>query len=134
MVSRRLACLAGATSAEPFLACLPSHGLPIETVNGGQDTCTVVADAHPPRPHNCFASRFKWIQLDVNEIAEDLDNSIGPAERFPLTLVRHRGPGCRTRGIAGWRSDATCGVVSPPHRRVCHGDGHDQADTANPSV
>lgn len=60
-----------------------------ETVNVGQDSGTVVTDAYPPSGQNGFTGGINWVQLDVDEAADDADHYLDPAERLRVVLGRH---------------------------------------------
>jgi arylsulfatase len=59
-----------------------------ETVNVGRDSGTTVTDAYPSTD-NDFTGEINWIQLDVDEAAEDVDHYMDPGERFRSVLGRH---------------------------------------------
>ena len=60
-----------------------------ETVNVGQDSGTVVTDAYPSTSENGFTGSINWVQLDVDEAADDADHYLDPAERLRIILGRH---------------------------------------------
>jgi arylsulfatase len=57
-----------------------------ETTDVGRDSATPVSDDHGP--DNAFTGRVLWVQLDVDEAAEDLDHLISPEERLRLAMAR----------------------------------------------
>ncbi len=57
-----------------------------ETTDVGCDSATPVSDDHGT--DNAFTGRVLWVQLDVDEAAEDLDHLISPEERLRLAMAR----------------------------------------------
>ncbi len=57
-----------------------------ETTDVGRDSATPVSDDHGA--DNAFTGRVLWVQLDVDEAAEDLDHLISPEERLRLAMAR----------------------------------------------
>jgi arylsulfatase A-like enzyme len=57
-----------------------------ETTDVGRDSATPVSDDHGT--DNAFTGRVRWVQLDIDEAAEDLDHLIGPEERLRLAMAR----------------------------------------------
>jgi arylsulfatase A-like enzyme len=57
-----------------------------ETTDLGRDSATPVSDDHGP--DNAFTGRVLWVQLDVDEEAEDLDHLITPEERLRVAMAR----------------------------------------------
>jgi len=57
-----------------------------ETTDVGCDSATPVSDDHGT--DNAFTGRVLWVQLDVDEAAEDLDHLITPEERLRLAMAR----------------------------------------------
>jgi arylsulfatase len=58
-----------------------------ETTDVGSDSATPVSDDYDPRTSR-FNGRIRWVQLDIDEAAEDLDHLITPEERFHLAMAR----------------------------------------------
>ncbi len=58
-----------------------------ETTDVGWDSATPVSDDYEPRDSK-FNGRIRWVQLDINEAAEDIDHLITPEERFRLAMAR----------------------------------------------
>ena len=58
-----------------------------ETCDVGSDSATPVSDDHGPRETE-FTGRVRWVQIDIDEAAEDLDHLIGPEERLRLAMAR----------------------------------------------
>jgi arylsulfatase A-like enzyme len=57
-----------------------------ETLDLGRDTATPVSDDHGS--DNAFTGRVLWVQIDVDEAAEDLDHLISPEERLRIAMAR----------------------------------------------
>ncbi|HEV2870598.1 MAG TPA: hypothetical protein VG409_04165, partial [Actinomycetota bacterium] len=57
-----------------------------ETTDLGTDSATPVSDDHGTE--NRFNGRVRWVQLDVDEAAEDLDHLITPEERLHIAMAR----------------------------------------------
>jgi len=58
-----------------------------ETTDLGSDTATPVSDDYGIRGSE-FTGRIRWVQLDIDEAAEDLDHLITPEERLQLAMSR----------------------------------------------
>ena len=58
-----------------------------ETTDVGSDTGTAVSDDYRPET-SAFSGRVRWVQLDVDEAAEDLDHLITPEERMQIAMAR----------------------------------------------
>ena len=58
-----------------------------ETTDVGSDSATPVSDDHGPKETR-FSGRVDWVQLDVDEAAEDLDHLISAEERFRVAMAR----------------------------------------------
>ena len=58
-----------------------------ETLDVGSDTATPVSDDYGPGGSE-FNGTVRWIQLDVDAAAEDVDHLIGPEERLRLAMAR----------------------------------------------
>jgi len=60
----------------------------------GTDTCDVGRDAGSPvspdygPKDNKFSGEVNWVQIDIDEKAEDLDHLITPEERFKIAMAR----------------------------------------------
>ena len=60
----------------------------------GTDTCDVGSDAGSPvspdygPKNNAFSGTVNWVQIDIDEQAEDLDHLITPEERFKVAMAR----------------------------------------------
>ena len=72
-----------------------------ETTDVGADSATPVSDDYGPRG-NAFTGRVRWVQLDIDEAAEDLDHLISPRSA------------CGSRWLANSGSDVR-GEGSPRH-------------------
>lgn len=58
-----------------------------ETTDVGGDSATPVSDDYGPKDA-AFSGRVKWIQIDIDEAAEDLDHLITDEERIRLAMAR----------------------------------------------
>ena len=58
-----------------------------ETTDLGSDTATPVSDDYGPRGSR-FTGRVRWVQLDIDEAAEDVDHLITPEERLRIAMAR----------------------------------------------
>ena len=58
-----------------------------ETTDVGSDTATPVSDDYGPKDSE-FTGRVRWVQIDVDEAAEDADHLITPEERLRIAMAR----------------------------------------------
>jgi hypothetical protein len=58
-----------------------------ETTDVGSDSATPVSNDYGPRDSH-FTGKSDWVQLDVDEAAEDLDHLISPEELFRVAMAR----------------------------------------------
>jgi len=58
-----------------------------ETLDIGNDGSTPVSDDYGPQD-NAFNGQVLWVQLDIDEAAEDVDHLIGPEERLRIAMAR----------------------------------------------
>ena len=58
-----------------------------ETTDVGSDTATPVSDDYGPKDSE-FTGRVRWVQLDVDAAAEDVDHLITPEERLRVAMAR----------------------------------------------
>jgi arylsulfatase len=58
-----------------------------ETTDVGSDTATPVSDDYGPRDSE-FTGQVRWVQLDIDEAAEDVDHLISPEERLQIAMAR----------------------------------------------
>jgi arylsulfatase A-like enzyme len=58
-----------------------------ETLDIGNDGSTPVSDDYGPQD-NAFNGEVLWVQLDIDEAAEDVDHLIGPEERLRIAMAR----------------------------------------------
>jgi arylsulfatase len=58
-----------------------------ETTDVGNDTATPVSDDYGPKDSK-FTGRVHWVQLDIDEAADDLDHLITPEERLRIAMAR----------------------------------------------
>ncbi|MDX1417844.1 MAG: hypothetical protein R3293_26820, partial [Candidatus Promineifilaceae bacterium] len=60
----------------------------------GTDTCDVGSDGGSPvspdygPKDNAFNGKVNWVQIDIDEHAEDLDHLITPEERYKVAMAR----------------------------------------------
>jgi len=57
-----------------------------ETLDLGRDSATPVSDDHGAA--NAFNGRVRWVQIDLDDAAEDLDHLISPEERLRIAMAR----------------------------------------------
>lgn len=58
-----------------------------ETTDVGADTATPVSDDYTPKG-SVFTGRVDWVQIDIDEAAEDLDHLITDEERYRVAMAR----------------------------------------------
>ena len=58
-----------------------------ETTDVGGDSATPVSDDYGPKD-SVFTGRVDWVQIDLDEAAEDLDHLITPEERLRVAMAR----------------------------------------------
>jgi arylsulfatase len=58
-----------------------------ETTDVGSDSATPVSDDYGPRDSR-FSGRVQWVEIDLDEAAEDLDHLITPEERLRIAMAR----------------------------------------------
>ena len=58
-----------------------------ETADIGSDTASPVTDDYTPES-SVFTGKVTWVQLDIDEAAEDLDHLISPEERLRIAMAR----------------------------------------------
>jgi arylsulfatase A-like enzyme len=58
-----------------------------ETTDVGADSATAVSDDYGPKDSK-FNGRIRWVQIDIDEAAEDLDHLITPEERLRIAMAR----------------------------------------------
>jgi sulfatase-like protein len=58
-----------------------------ETCDVGADSATPVSDDYGPRDSE-FTGEVRWVQIDIDEAAEDTDHLIGPDERLRIAMAR----------------------------------------------
>jgi arylsulfatase len=58
-----------------------------ETTDVGSDSATPVSDDYSPKD-SAFTGRVRWVQIDIDEAAEDLDHLITPEERLRIAMSR----------------------------------------------
>jgi arylsulfatase len=57
-----------------------------ETLDLARDSATPVSDDHGT--DNAFTGRVRWVQIDLDEAAEDLDHLITAEERLRVAMAR----------------------------------------------
>ena len=57
-----------------------------ETLDLVRDSATPVSD--DPGAAKAFTGRVRWVQIDIDEAAEDLDHLISPEERLQVAMAR----------------------------------------------
>ncbi len=58
-----------------------------ETTDVGNDSATPVSDDYTPKTSE-FTGRVRWVQIDIDEKAEDLDHMISADERWRIAMAR----------------------------------------------
>jgi arylsulfatase A-like enzyme len=58
-----------------------------ETTDVGSDSATPVSDDYGPKD-SAFTGRVRWVQLDIDAAAEDVDHLISPEERLHVAMAR----------------------------------------------
>jgi arylsulfatase len=58
-----------------------------ETADVGRDTGSAVSDDYRSE-ESIFSGTVNWVQIDLDEAAEDLDHLITPEERFRIAMAR----------------------------------------------
>jgi hypothetical protein len=58
-----------------------------ETTDIDSDSATPVSDDYGPAD-SAFTGRVRWVQIDLDEDAEDLDHLIAPEERLRIAMAR----------------------------------------------
>jgi arylsulfatase len=58
-----------------------------ETTDVGSDSATPVSDDHGPTETH-FTGQVNWVQIDIDEAAEDTDHFITPEERMRIVMAR----------------------------------------------
>jgi len=58
-----------------------------ETTDVGSDSATPVSDDYGPRDSE-FTGQVRWVQIDIDEAAEDVDHLISPEERLRIAMAR----------------------------------------------
>jgi arylsulfatase len=58
-----------------------------ETCDLGSDTASPVSDEYTPQT-SVFTGAVNWVQIDIDEAAEDLDHLISPEERLTVAMAR----------------------------------------------
>ena len=58
-----------------------------ETTDVGSDSATPVSDDYGPKD-SAFTGRVRWVQIDIDEAAEDLDHLITQEERLRIAMSR----------------------------------------------
>ena len=58
-----------------------------ETTDVGSDNATPVSDDYGPR-NSEFSGNVQWVQIDIDDAAEDTDHLIGPEELLRVAMAR----------------------------------------------
>jgi len=58
-----------------------------ETTDVGSDSATPVSDDNGPKD-SAFTGRVRWVQIDLDEDAEDVDHLISSEERLRIAMAR----------------------------------------------
>jgi arylsulfatase A-like enzyme len=58
-----------------------------ETTDVGSDTATAVSDDYSPQD-SVFSGKIHWVQIDIEEAAEDVDHLITAEERLQVAMAR----------------------------------------------
>jgi arylsulfatase A-like enzyme len=58
-----------------------------ETADLGSDTASAVSDDYTPES-SAFTGTVEWVQIDLDEAAEDVDHLISPEERLAIAMSR----------------------------------------------
>ena len=58
-----------------------------ETTDVGSDSATPVSDDYGPRD-SAFSGKIHWVQIDIEEAAEDVDHLVSPEERLHIAMAR----------------------------------------------
>jgi hypothetical protein len=58
-----------------------------ETTDVGCDSATPVSDNYGPK-NSRFSGRVRWVEIDLDEAAEDLDHLITPEERLRIAMAK----------------------------------------------
>jgi arylsulfatase A-like enzyme len=58
-----------------------------ETCDVGSDTASAVSDDYTPK-ESPFNGTVSWVQIDIDDAAEDLDHLISPEERLKIAMAR----------------------------------------------
>jgi arylsulfatase len=58
-----------------------------ETADVGMDLASPVSQDYGPSD-NAFNGKVNWVQIDIDEAAEDPDHTVSPEERFNLAMAR----------------------------------------------
>jgi arylsulfatase len=58
-----------------------------ETLDVGSDAGEPVSEDYAPKG-NDFTGKIKWVQIDIDDAAKDVDHMIGAEERFMIAMAR----------------------------------------------
>ena len=58
-----------------------------ETTDVGTDGATPVSDDYGPKDRE-FTGRVEWVQIDIDDAAENLDHLITPEQRWRIAMAR----------------------------------------------
>jgi arylsulfatase len=68
-------------------ATIPAVFSADETTDVGADTATPVSDDYGPQESH-FTGRIRWVQIDVDEAAENAEHMISPEQRLSIAMAR----------------------------------------------
>jgi arylsulfatase A-like enzyme len=71
----------------PIAATQPMIFSADETTDVGSDSATPVSDDYGTKDSR-FTGRIRWVQIDIDDSAEDLDHLITPEERLRIAMAR----------------------------------------------
>ena len=60
---------------------------PMRPPTWAADSATPVSDDYGPKD-SAFTGRVRWVQIDLDEDAEDADHLISPEERLRIAMAR----------------------------------------------
>jgi len=77
----------GAFAIDPCAVSNSRFAAFVEATGLGADLGTPVGDDYASAD-SAFTGRIEWVQIDVDDAAEDPDHLISPEERFRVALAR----------------------------------------------
>ena len=70
-----------------FMIVVPMVFSADETTDVGSDSATPVSDDYGPKDSK-FIGRVRWVEIAIDDAAEDLDHLITPEERLRVAMTR----------------------------------------------